>query len=377
VGARILGVAGWQGAGKTTLLERVIPALLGEGLAVAVVKHDVHGLVAGPPQKDSERLRRAGADVVAIGPGEGHARWSSTAGGDPAPLLAELERRYDLVLVEGFKRSATPKVWLSRPGEEGQPAEVRGVVATLAWGEERVAGFLALARSRLATAWRDAPRRAGLLVGGAGRRMGRRKESLPWGAGTLLDHVAAGLAAAGAGALTLLGAGAGVAGVPPSTAGRGHERLPAAGRESPPARPAPATVDLLSTPRLPDAPGIAGPLGALLAALRWSPATWTMAACDLPSVSAEAVCWLLEQRAPGRWAVMPRVDGKAQPLLAVYEPQVLPLLEALAAAGSAGPSRLAGASRVFSPEPPEPLRAAWRGVNTPAELAAAMASRGV
>ena len=74
---------------------------------------------------------------------------------------------------------------------------------------------------------------------------------------------------------------------------------------------------------------------------------------------------------------MPRVDGRAQPLLAVYEPQALPLLEALAVEGAGGPSRLAGAPKVFSPEPPEALRAAWRGVNTPAELTAARAGRSV
>jgi molybdopterin-guanine dinucleotide biosynthesis protein A len=375
---RVLGVAGWQGAGKTTLLERALPALLARGLTVAVVKHDVHGLAGGPPGKDSERLRATGATVVAVGPGEALARWtaprdqgpadsrpSGPGAGDPgsdglAPahpssatsgeaslpraLLAELERRHDLVLVEGYKRADLPKVWLCGPGGDGPPPKSSQVVASLPWGDGRPDAFLALAVERLAAAWQDAPRRAGLLVGGKSRRMGQPKAALPWGAGTLLDHVAAALAGGGAGPLTLLGGSGAVA-----TAANGP------------------TVS-----RLPDVPGVPGPLGGLLAALRWAPGTWTLASCDLPEVTAAAVTWLLGQRAPGTWAILPLVDGRPQPMLAVYEVQVASRLEELAGAGQAvGPSRLAGGHGVATPEPPAELRAAWRGVDTPADLAAA------
>ena len=170
---RVLGVAGWQGSGKTTLLERAVPELLGRGWAVAVVKHDVHGLAGPPAGKDSERLRRAGADVFAVGPGEVLGRWSVAPGELPAAMLAELQRRYDLVLVEGLKGSAVPKVWLRRAGEEAVPAEARHVVASLPWEGDRLGAFLALAVERLAIAWREAPARAGVLVGGASRRRAR------------------------------------------------------------------------------------------------------------------------------------------------------------------------------------------------------------
>jgi molybdopterin-guanine dinucleotide biosynthesis protein A len=122
-------------------------------------------------------------------------------------------------------------------------------------------------------------------------------------------------------------------------------------------------------PQLPDAPNLRGPLAGILAALRWDPVTWVIASCDLPRLRAEAVEWLLTQRRPGRWAVLPRVDGIVQPLLAVYEPQALPMLEAIAAAGAPGPSRLEGQPHVAIPEPPPELVDCWRGVNTPQELA--------
>jgi molybdopterin-guanine dinucleotide biosynthesis protein A len=260
----------------------------------------------------------------------------------PARLLA-LSRRCDLVLVEGYKREPHAKVWLLRPGEAAAPDEAAAVLAALPWDAERPAILRALIEARLDADWASQPRRAGVLVGGASRRMGTPKHELLVGGEPLLARIAAALAPAGP--VMLLG-------------GAGRLELPGA-------EPAAAEAG-----RLPDAPGVVGPLAGVLAALRWDPAAWTIASCDLPRLSAEAVSWLLAQRRPGRWAVMPRVHGVVQPLLAVYEPQALPLLEAITAGGPAGPSQLAGHPHVATPEPPPELADAWRGVNTPEELAA-------
>lgn len=329
---RVLGIAGWKGAGKTTLIERALPELVARGLAVTVVEHDVHGVRIDAAGTDSDRLFAAGAAVVVEGPSESLARWRPGAEESLAQRLAMLERRCDLVLVEGYKREPHPKVWLLRPGESAPPPEAAGVVATLPWDADRVAAFLSIAGERLAAAWAAAPRRAAVLVGGASRRMGRPKETIEIDGRPLLARIAEALATAGA--VTLLG-------------GSGEASLP----------------------RLPDVPNVRGPLAGILAALRWDPACWIVASCDLPRLHAGAVEWLLAQRRPGRWAVLPRVDGVVQPLLAVYEPQALPLLEALAAEGAAGPSRLEGHAHVATPEPPPELAECWRGVNTPEELA--------
>ncbi|HXT50045.1 MAG TPA: NTP transferase domain-containing protein, partial [Thermoanaerobaculia bacterium] len=127
---------------------------------------------------------------------------------------------------------------------------------------------------------------------------------------------------------------------------------------------------LTAAVRLADAPGVRGPLAGILAARRWDPVTWLIASCDLPRLRAEAVEWLLAQRRPGCWAVLPRAGGVVQPLLAIYEPQALPLLETLAVEGAPGPSRLEGHAHVATPEPPPEIADCWRGVNTPEELAA-------
>ncbi len=328
----MLGIAGWKGAGKTTLIERALPELVARGLAVTVVEHDVHGVRIDAPGTDSDRLFGAGAAVIVEGPGESLARWRADAGESLVHRLATLERRCDIVLVEGYKREPHPKVWLLRPGESAPPSEAAGVVATLPWDADRVAAFLAIAGERLAAAWAAAPRRAAVLVGGASRRMGQPKEAIEIDGRSLLARIADALAPAGA--VKLLG-------------GSGEASLP----------------------RLLDVPNVRGPLSGILAALRWDAACWIVASCDLPRLHAGAVEWLLAQRRAGRWAVLPRVGGVVQPLLAVYEPQSLSLLEALAADGAPGPSRLEGHRHVATPEPPPEIADCWRGVNTPQELA--------
>ena len=92
-------------------------------------------------------------------------------------------------------------------------------------------------------------------------------------------------------------------------------------------------------------------------------------ACDLPLLRADALDWLLAQRGSGRCVVMPKVaPGRVEPLLAVYEPEALELLENLVERGRRSPRHLADAPAVYSPTPPDPLRVCWTNVNTPEEL---------
>jgi molybdopterin-guanine dinucleotide biosynthesis protein A len=129
--------------------------------------------------------------------------------------------------------------------------------------------------------------------------------------------------------------------------------------------PTAATIDRLS-----DAPGLKGPLAGILAALRSDRAAcWLIAACDLPLIRGEAIDWLLGQRGPTRSAVLPRVaPDRVEPLLAVYEPESLALLEELVARGADAPRCLVGDPTVYTPTPPAALQVCWTNVNTPDEL---------
>ena len=119
---RVIGFAGWSGSGKTTLLRRLIPLLVGRGLRVSTVKHAHHGFDVDTPGKDSWVHREAGATEVLVGSANRWALMHELRGG-PEPDLPELLGRMspvDLVLVEGFKRGAHPKIEVHR-AEVGKP----------------------------------------------------------------------------------------------------------------------------------------------------------------------------------------------------------------------------------------------------------------
>jgi molybdopterin-guanine dinucleotide biosynthesis protein B len=119
---KAFGFAGWSGSGKTTLIERLIPRLRARGLTVSLIKHAHHAFDVDRPGKDSYRHREAGATEVLL---TSSTRWAlmHELRGAPEPGLAEQLGRLspcDLVLVEGFKFAAIPKLEVHRPST-GQP----------------------------------------------------------------------------------------------------------------------------------------------------------------------------------------------------------------------------------------------------------------
>jgi molybdopterin-guanine dinucleotide biosynthesis protein B len=113
---KILGFAGYSGSGKTTLLEKIIPLLKRRGLTVSVIKHAHHDFDIDRPGKDSFRQREAGAHEVLIASSQ---RWAlmHELRQEAEPTLDELCARLsdcDLVLVEGYKLSAIPKLEVYR-----------------------------------------------------------------------------------------------------------------------------------------------------------------------------------------------------------------------------------------------------------------------
>lgn len=114
---KVLGIAGWSGAGKTTLIERLIPELTARGLSVSTLKHVHHGYDPDTPGKDSWRHRQAGAREVLVVSEHRLALMRELAAGEAdrlEPLLARLAP-VDLVLVEGYKQHAIPKIEVWRP----------------------------------------------------------------------------------------------------------------------------------------------------------------------------------------------------------------------------------------------------------------------
>ncbi|MFK7161650.1 molybdopterin-guanine dinucleotide biosynthesis protein B [Marinospirillum sp. MEB164] len=115
----LLGFAAWSGTGKTTLLTALLPRLRARGLRLACIKHAHHAFDVDYPQKDSYRLRHAGAEQMLIASDQRWALMVETPESSSAPSLADLvaqldTQRADLILVEGFKAERFPKIELHR-----------------------------------------------------------------------------------------------------------------------------------------------------------------------------------------------------------------------------------------------------------------------
>jgi molybdopterin-guanine dinucleotide biosynthesis protein B len=119
---RLIGLAGFSGSGKTTLLAKLLPVLVARGRTVSTLKHAHHGFDVDQPGKDSHTHRLAGATEVLVSSAR---RWAlmHELRGAPEPTLRDLVpllSPVDLVIVEGYKTHAHPKLEVHR-AEIGKP----------------------------------------------------------------------------------------------------------------------------------------------------------------------------------------------------------------------------------------------------------------
>ena len=140
---RVIGIVGHQGSGKTTLIERLIPAMHGQGLTVATIKHTHHHQIElDTPGKDSYRHRVAGASEVIVASDTGWARIAaSSEAASLADLLSQL-RPVDVVLVEGFKQlESLRRVEVFRGPGRPLAASDSGIAAVATPAGVSIAGF--------------------------------------------------------------------------------------------------------------------------------------------------------------------------------------------------------------------------------------------
>lgn len=110
-----LGFIGRHNSGKTTFLLSLLPILVARGLRVGYLKHAHVRFEVDQEGKDSYRARRTGVLQTIVTGG------TQTAVIDDSGEqgLGEVIRRYaredlDLVVIEGFKREAMPKIEVAR-----------------------------------------------------------------------------------------------------------------------------------------------------------------------------------------------------------------------------------------------------------------------
>lgn len=108
----VIAFAAYSGTGKTTLMEKLIENLKAEGLRLAVVKHDVHGIDIDREGKDSWRFSKAGAEVVVVSSKE------KTFCIEQRDLSFEQVickiQDVDLILVEGYKNEPLTQIGICR-----------------------------------------------------------------------------------------------------------------------------------------------------------------------------------------------------------------------------------------------------------------------
>jgi len=113
----IIGFAAFSGTGKTTLLEQVIPLLTATGLRIGLIKASHHIIEPDKPGKDSYRLRHAGCLQTLLSTPTRAICITERAEEEPSldDQLRLLDHsRLDLILVEGFRDTAIPKIELHR-----------------------------------------------------------------------------------------------------------------------------------------------------------------------------------------------------------------------------------------------------------------------
>jgi molybdopterin-guanine dinucleotide biosynthesis protein A len=183
-----------------------------------------------------------------------------------------------------------------------------------------------------------------ILAGGQSRRMGRDKAQISLGGASWLER----------------------------TARLAHESAPAVcvvGRTRPENWPLEGTVFLEDA-----APGL-GPLGGLLAALRWAsernPSGGVLAlACDMPALSAEAVRWIVDEaalRCPARGLAVVN-GGRVEPLFSIYGVANLPLVEQRLSEQRLSLAGLIEDAEFEKVEVRADIAAQLRNVNTPQDL---------
>ncbi len=127
---QILAVSGIKNSGKTTLITAVLPYLRQAGCSAAVIKHDGHSFEADPADTDTGKFMAAGAAGAAIFDA-GKYKSIHLRAVDEEELIP-LFPDADLILLEGFKRSAWPKLEVVRSALSSGPiCKIEGLLGVV------------------------------------------------------------------------------------------------------------------------------------------------------------------------------------------------------------------------------------------------------
>jgi molybdopterin-guanine dinucleotide biosynthesis protein B len=119
----MISVVGKKGAGKTTLVVGLVREFARRGVRVGTIKHGHHPVIADQEGKDTWRHYHEAKAVKTVLESPGHrALFERTEEEiDPFALATRFFSDVDIVVVEGFKRFAIPKIEIYRKGVHDTP----------------------------------------------------------------------------------------------------------------------------------------------------------------------------------------------------------------------------------------------------------------
>src|SRR3954451_20395009 len=118
-------IVGRKNSGKTTLTVALAAELGRRGRRVATIKHGHHAFETDEPGRDSWRHFNEGQAEATIMAGTGKIALVMRIDGEPDPVRLVSDfyagRGYDLVLIEGWKHGALPKIEVFRRAVHDRP----------------------------------------------------------------------------------------------------------------------------------------------------------------------------------------------------------------------------------------------------------------
>ncbi|MDR1764782.1 MAG: molybdopterin-guanine dinucleotide biosynthesis protein B [Lachnospiraceae bacterium] len=127
----MVAISGVKNSGKTTLITKLLAELGRRGYKAAAIKHDGHDFSGDVPGTDSYRFFEAGACGTAVYSSTKFMLLKQTADADAAKLAAFFPEA-DVILLEGQKHSAYPKIEVVRGAVSGEPVCARETLLALA-----------------------------------------------------------------------------------------------------------------------------------------------------------------------------------------------------------------------------------------------------
>ena len=304
----IIGVSGASGSGKTLLIERLVPLLRKRGARAAVVKHSTRHMEADTPGKDTDRIFKAGADVLGACPSESFARFH----GEDISLWQAVRRvaaGCDVCLVEGYRGQAIPRIRIVSTEADSSDADDNQVLFTVTDVPAQVEDVEKIVWDFVEHSHRALPLMGLILPAAPNSSQANAENETKRIVATLAPHVRR---------VFLSGEG-------------------------------PASSNLGEMDYLLPAPSARMPLAGILSAMRWHPAArWVVAQGNSPLVESCSIELLLSQIRPGVDAVLLCLEENtsADPPLAVYDPTCLPRLEVAAMQGITSPVQALGEDHI-------------------------------